>query len=833
MNINICALDIFKFCIWIVSVSAVTYPIVELDSSNNVIFNITLSDNRNCSVYASKVGSLISSNYKEIIYSNSETYQNNNNLVDYMNNGAFNSHWRGTVEFSDGSIGFTAFSTCLIKQTCLTYDLDGSIQFFKGIVHDDTNGIEYMIEPVILDDPNLSFSSNNTKTLLEHTITLKENHRMLQEHNHTEENDTSCGGGLIPDDGLFTSPVPFEILIDEAENVEIEDKYILFHVTNDKQRVDDLGIEGASDETFDLINTINAFYGQRGVDAGFNINITLILSEQVFFVDGNPWDGLGLVDVNENNGNVDSYGLLYEFRDWLSGYYQPGSRYNFEYESINKYHVAHLFSNNNFQSGIVGLAYVGTACYSRYNVAVDSIANQFNRGAYATAHELGHNLGMSHDGYDNTCSQNGNIMGPYVSTDLDRTWSSCSADYLNYYLSIGYLYCFSSSEPNDNGYCGDGEVNNYEECDTYGYDDDCCDGSTCMLYAGAQCSYFNNDQFCSSNCEFIKTCEITDVNDHNIYNMPELNTKTIYENEILLWNLTSDDEGYTKYRGDLNSFLFRFEDGSQSNLTRIFKLDSTLNSWKYMYVTTTMQVRNFNSNEDCSMNIVFNNTLDDHDPVMKLTYSLNEQNIFYTGNFIIDISKNENCEFTAMFQINGENKWDTCFVKGLSITAFTNNSNFIYTNLYVLNDITNIYDFSDWILITNGNGELEYSDYFSSGSMMINSGSNGESSNAILNYISDRGNYDSYYLNYTIIARSFDSNSELCILSYSRNQGRDWKQLAKIDINDEQTPFYGDKFLPYKENVINDVVFKLTMDGTGFYDYCHLVNLNLYGVTIM
>ena len=49
---------------------------------------------------------------------------------------------------------------------------------------------------------------------------------------------------------------------------------------------------------------------------------------------------------------------------------------------------------------------------------------------YVMAHEIGHNLGMSHDSSDNSCLSNGYIMSPSRGTKGETVWSECSRRFM-------------------------------------------------------------------------------------------------------------------------------------------------------------------------------------------------------------------------------------------------------------------------------------------------------------------------------------------------------------------------------------------------------------------
>ncbi|KTF96919.1 hypothetical protein cypCar_00034399, partial [Cyprinus carpio] len=66
--------------------------------------------------------------------------------------------------------------------------------------------------------------------------------------------------------------------------------------------------------------------------------------------------------------------------------------------------------------------------------------------AFTIAHESGHNFGMVHDGEGNVCKKSvGNIMSPTLAGHNGLfSWSSCSRQYLNRFLSTSIqLQCCS------------------------------------------------------------------------------------------------------------------------------------------------------------------------------------------------------------------------------------------------------------------------------------------------------------------------------------------------------------------------------------------------------
>lgn len=85
----------------------------------------------------------------------------------------------------------------------------------------------------------------------------------------------------------------------------------------------------------------------------------------------------------------------------------------------------------------MGLAPVGGVCLPAHACVVSEFGTSDMLGrpypsagftsVYILAHEIGHNLGMHHDGTGNNCARDGYIMSPSRGTNGEASWSSCSA----------------------------------------------------------------------------------------------------------------------------------------------------------------------------------------------------------------------------------------------------------------------------------------------------------------------------------------------------------------------------------------------------------------------
>ncbi|XP_027246829.1 disintegrin and metalloproteinase domain-containing protein 24-like [Cricetulus griseus] len=255
---------------------------------------------------------------------------------------------------------------------------------------------------------------------------------------------------------------------------------------------------------------------------------------------------LGLVIWNKKNPIPvkDVYTLLPSFCKW--------KRENLD--SYLHHDIAHLFVNYNF-SNYFGIAYVGTICNKTFSCGVESfLGENFFTFGQIVAHEIGHNLGMPHDGIFCTCGRGACVMS--ATTNSSRKFSNCS--YAVLWEITGKTSCIHT-KPNPLDiyqikFCGNRVVEEGEECDC-GSPMECeyssCCLPDCTLKFEANC---DSGLCCSNLCQILPSGTICRVQESEC-DLPEWCNGTSHEcpEDVFLQDGSSCSDGGYCYKKRCNS----------------------------------------------------------------------------------------------------------------------------------------------------------------------------------------------------------------------------------------------------------------------------------------
>ncbi|XP_038638867.1 disintegrin and metalloproteinase domain-containing protein 8a [Scyliorhinus canicula] len=190
-----------------------------------------------------------------------------------------------------------------------------------------------------------------------------------------------------------------------------------------------------------------------------------------------------------------------------------------------KHDNAQFVTGMGFDGSTVGLATKSAMCsYQSGGVNEDHNRNPIGL-ASTIAHEMGHNLGMSHDEDHSACScsgaskhNGGCIMAEKTGLVFPKSFSSCSHQELQKFLASGMTECLWNSPGADELYgspvCGNQFLERGEECDcgtVAECTNPCCNATTCRLKEGVECAGGE----CCQNCKIKPAGQICRAAQHD------------------------------------------------------------------------------------------------------------------------------------------------------------------------------------------------------------------------------------------------------------------------------------------------------------------------------
>ncbi|XP_038052060.1 A disintegrin and metalloproteinase with thrombospondin motifs 6-like [Patiria miniata] len=201
--------------------------------------------------------------------------------------------------------------------------------------------------------------------------------------------------------------------------------------------------EGPSDRYIEtMVVGDSALYDIRGANTATNILALMNAVSHVLALPSLIGDKLKLVVVDmrvytNNTGDLvtaeNAYWTLFHFCKWQN-------RSNPISEANPRHHdIATLLTGFNIHGshgdGTKGISLTGGACQRKKQCSLVEFLEQ--DAIYSTAHEIGHSLGMHHDGHHgNSCPESGFLMCPYMQdNEAELGWSNCSRNYLYNFLN--------------------------------------------------------------------------------------------------------------------------------------------------------------------------------------------------------------------------------------------------------------------------------------------------------------------------------------------------------------------------------------------------------------
>uniref|UniRef100_A0A8C8RU00 Disintegrin and metalloproteinase domain-containing protein 9-like n=1 Tax=Pelusios castaneus TaxID=367368 RepID=A0A8C8RU00_9SAUR len=258
----------------------------------------------------------------------------------------------------------------------------------------------------------------------------------------------------------------------------IHTKYIELLVVVDKLRFDYSGrnITNVSMEVVEVISMVDELF--------YPLSLRVLLTGLEIWTESNPI--VVTHDINE---------VLSNFNVWRRRHIYPRAPHD----------LGHLFVYMSFGANI-GKAYLNGVCDKERSSGVEAFLHGPSKEfAVLVAHEIGHNIGIKHDGKECVCTNKSTCIMHAYHIQAHRFSNCSSRDYFDL-LASGKGRCLNNIPEIEKlfhlQYCGNHVVDPGEQCDCGSKKqckkDPCCD-NTCQLKPGALCALGH----CCHKCQFL------------------------------------------------------------------------------------------------------------------------------------------------------------------------------------------------------------------------------------------------------------------------------------------------------------------------------------------